>query len=124
MTATAVVLLASGCGGTSDGVVDTPGGASQEASPAADGLTCASDVRASAIYDYGDQPNPDAEEPEAAVETFFGEGLPEGATLDVDGTEVMVMVGDAAVASIGLMGVPGGYVVESYHACEGVISGP
>jgi hypothetical protein len=124
MTALAVALLASGCGGTSDGDVDAAGGASQEASPAADGLTCAPDVRSSAIYDYGEEPNPDAEDPQSAVEVFFGDGLPDGATLDGDGTEVTVMDGDAAVATIGLLEVPGGYVVASYDACEGIISGP
>lgn len=124
MTAAAVGLLFSGCGAPFDGDAGAAGDTPRQAPPAADGLSCASDTRTSTIYDYVDQPNPQADEPEAAVEAFFGEGIPHGVTLDADGTEVTVTDRDAAVATIGLMEVPGGYVVVNYDACEGAISGP
>lgn len=95
----------------------------EAASPAADGLTCSSDVRSSAIYDYGEAPEPDAAEPRAAVQAFFGDRLPERATLAGAGAQVTVMDGDVAVATVRLLEVPGGYVVERYDACEGVLAG-
>lgn len=113
------VLLISGCGDAGGTGAEGPATASTD-----EGLTCPSDVRAAAIYDYGDEPDPDAADARAAVEAFFGAGLPEGATLTADGSEVTVMDGDAAVATIELMSVSGGYVVASYQACEGVLPGP
>ena len=87
-------------------------------------MTCPSGVRSSAIYDYGPYPAPDAAEPWAAVEAFFAGGLPGSATLAADGSELTVMDGDLAVATIELISVAGDYVVARYDACEGVLVGP
>ena len=86
-------------------------------------LRCDADLVESAIYDYGEVPLPDGQEPLEAVEAFFGSGVPQDAELDVQGLKVHVIQDDRTVAIIGLLNVPGGYVVESYDACAGTIAG-
>ena len=97
---------------------DDPEVVAEGASPAsAPRLRCDEDLVESSIYDYGETPPPDGGEPVAAVEAFFGAGIPQDAELEDHGLEVHVIREDRTVAIIGLLSVPGGYVVESYDGC-------
>lgn len=103
---------------------DDPEVVSSGVSPvSAPGLRCDEDLVESAIYDYGEAPAPAGEKPLEAVEAFFGDGVPQDAELEVKGLEVHVIQDARTVAIIGLLSVPGGYVVGGYDACEGVIRG-
>lgn len=117
-----LVLLITGCGSAAEVNGRAATEPSSTVATAGDGLTCTSDVRNSAIYEYGSDPEPHGATPDVAVEEFFGDRLPEGAELTVEGSQVTVVTDQAAVASIGLMSVTDGYVVSRYEACEDVLA--
>ena len=114
----ALLAVLTGCGGTNQQNEPDPGGVSPVSAP---GLRCAEDRVESSIYDYGPAPSPDGEAPLEAVQGFFGDDVAEETQLEVRGLEVHMIQEARTVAIIGLIEVPGGYVVESYDACPGVI---
>lgn len=115
-----LVTLGAGCSDSSD----TGSGETSLEPTSVQGLRCPGGVTDHAIYDYGDAPAPDGEEPIEAAVSFFGSGLPEDGQLERSGSDVHVNQDGETVAIIGLLDVPGGFVVESYDACKETITAP